>query len=484
MMAGTKAGTKADTKAGTKATKSWLNSSDYREKNFAREKLVINPAKACQPLGALLCGLGIEGCLPFTHGSQGCTAYFRNTLTRHYREPIAAVSDSMTEDSAVFGGQTNLIEGLKNAYTVYKPSVIAVFTSCMAEVIGDDISSYVDNARKQGAVPQDFPVALANTPSFKGSHITGYDTMLKGLIECLATPRQDDKINDRLYVVPGFDTYPGNLREYKRLLKVMDTPYTLLPDYSDVVDAPNLGAFEMYPGGTPIIEMNNALNAASFLFLQNYSTPTTSKYLAGKAVPVETISMPIGIAGTDKFIESVAKFTGKDVPEEITVERGRAVDAMTDAYQYIHGKRFALYGDPDLLIGLVGFLLEMGGLPIHIVCTNSTPLFKKAMESLLASSPYGQEAKLYAGKDLWHLRSLVVTEPVDMLIGDSHGKWVARDASIPLVRIGFPITDRVNLHRSPIIGYSGVINLITMLVNTFLEEVDRNSPEAYFEMMR
>ncbi len=106
------------------------------------------------------------------------------------------------------------------------------------------------------------------------------------------------------------------------------------------------------------------------------------------------------------------------------------------------------------------------------------------MTSLLASSPYGQEATLYAGKDLWHLRSLLVTEPVDMLLGDSHGKWAARDANIPLVRIGFPITDRVNIHRSPIIGYTGVINLITMIVNTFLDEVDRNSTEAHFEMMR
>ncbi len=468
----------------TKATIEWLNTQEYREKNFAREKLVINPAKACQPLGALLCALGIEGCLPFTHGSQGCTAYYRSSLSRHYREPIAAVSDSMTEDSAVFGGQSNLIEGLKNAYAIYNPKVIAVFTSCMAEVIGDDINSFLGNAREQEAIPQDFPVALANTPSFKGSHITGYDTMLKGLIECLATPRQEDKINDRLYIVPGFDTYPANLREYKRLLNVMNTPYTLLPDYSDVVDAPNLGTYELYPGGTPLTEMNDALNAASFLFLQTFSTPTTSKYLDSKAVPVETLSMPIGIAGTDKFIEAVAKFTGADVPEEITFERGLAVDAMTDAHPYIHGKRFALFGDPDILLGVVTFLLEMGGTPVHIVCSNPTPIFKKAMESLLTSSPYGQEATLYAGKDLWHLRSLLVTEPVDMLIGDSHGKYAARDANIPLVRIGFPITDRVNLHRYPIIGYSGIINLITMIANTFLDEKDRNSPEAFFELMR
>ncbi|MCB8814254.1 nitrogenase molybdenum-iron protein subunit beta [Desulfosporosinus shakirovi] len=468
----------------TKVTKEWLNTQEYREKNFAREKLVINPAKACQPLGALLCALGIEASLPFVHGSQGCAAYFRSTLSRHYREPVAAVSDSMTEDSAVFGGQSNLIEGLKNANALYSPKVVAMFTSCMAEVIGDDINAYLGNAKEQEAIPKDLPVALANTPSFKGSHITGYDTMLKGLIECLAVPRQEDKINDRLYVVPGFDTYTANLREYKRLLKVMEAPFTLLPDQSDVLDTPNLGTYELYPGGTPITEMNEALNAGSFLFAQTYSTPTTRKYLAGKEVPVEVISMPIGIGGTDKFIEAVAKFTGKDVPEEITIERGRSIDAMTDSHQYIHGKKFALFGDPDVLIGVVSFLLEMGGEPVHIVCTNSTPLFKKAMESMLEASPYGQGATLYAGKDLWHLRSLLVTEPVDMLIGDSHGKWAARDANIPLVRIGFPITDRVNLHRYPIIGYSGVINMITMIVNTFLEEVDRNSPEAYFEMMR
>ena len=471
-------------KTKTKATTAWLNTVEYKELNFAREKLVINPAKACQPLGALLCALGIQNCLPFTHGSQGCTAYFRSTLSRHFREPVAAVSDSMTEDSAVFGGQSNLIEGLRNAYALYKPEVIAVFTSCMAEVMGDDINSYVGLAKHEDAIPKTLPVALGHTPSFKGSHITGYDTMFKALLEVLTTPRDVEKLNDRLYVVPGFDTYPGNLREYKRVLKIMNAPFTLLPDNSDVVDAPNLGTYQLYPGGTPLTEVKDALNAKSFLFLQSYTSMTSVKYVASKEVPTETIPMPIGIKGMDQFIQAVAKFTGEDVPDEITNERGRAVDAMTDAHQYIHGKRFSLFGDPDLLIGLVSFLLEMGGLPVHIVCTNSTTPFKKAMEALLASSPYGQEATLYPNKDLWHLRSLLVTEPVDMLIGDSHGKWAARDANIPLVRIGFPITDRVNLHRSPIVGYTGVINLITMIANTFLDDVDRNSPEATFEMMR
>ena len=76
--------------------------------NFQREALTINPAKACQPLGAVLCALGFEKTLPYVHGSQGCVAYFRTYFNRHFKEPISCVSDSMTEDAAVFGGQKNM----------------------------------------------------------------------------------------------------------------------------------------------------------------------------------------------------------------------------------------------------------------------------------------------------------------------------------------------------------------------------------------
>jgi nitrogenase molybdenum-iron protein beta chain len=60
-----------------KATAEWTKTWEYREKNFAREALTVNPAKACQPLGAILAAVGFESTMPFVHGSQGCVAYFR-----------------------------------------------------------------------------------------------------------------------------------------------------------------------------------------------------------------------------------------------------------------------------------------------------------------------------------------------------------------------------------------------------------------------
>ena len=61
---------------------------------------------------------------------------------------------------------------------------------------------------------------------------------------------------------------------------------------------------------------------------------------------------------------------------------------------------------------------------------------------------------------------------------------IARDANIPLFRFGFPVMDRVNLHRSPIIGYQGVINMVTTICNKFIDITDDTCDERHFEMMR
>ena len=77
-----------------------------------RKALTINPAKTCQPIGAMYAALGIHGCLPHSHGSQGCCAYHRSALTRHYKEPISATTSSFTEGASVFGGQANLLAAI------------------------------------------------------------------------------------------------------------------------------------------------------------------------------------------------------------------------------------------------------------------------------------------------------------------------------------------------------------------------------------
>ena len=460
----------------------WTKTEEYKDKNFAREALTINPAKACQPLGAVFAAVGFESTLPFVHGSQGCVAYYRSHFSRHFKEPSSCVSSSMTEDAAVFGGLNNMIDGLANTYSLYKPKMIAVSTTCMAEVIGDDLNAFIKTAKEKGSVPQEFDVPFAHTPAFVGSHITGYDNAMKGILEHFwdgkagTAPKLERKPNGSINFIGGFDGYTvGNLREIKRIFGLMGIDYTILGDNSDVWDTPADGEFRMYDGGTKLEDAANAINAKATISMQEYCTEKTVKWIAEHGQETVSLNHPIGIQGTDKFLMEVARLTGVAIPDDLAKERGRVVDAIADSSAHIHGKKFAIYGDPDLCLGLAGFLLELGAEPTHILSTNGSKDWEKKVRALLDSSPFGKNCHVYPGRDLWHMRSLLFTDPVDFMIGNTYAKFLERDTGTPLIRIGFPIFDRHHKHRYPLWGYQGALNALVAILDVIFAEMDKNS---------
>ena len=299
--------------------------------------------------------------------------------------------------------------------------------------------------------------------------------MMKGILSKLTKDKKAETTNGKINFIPGFETYIGNLREVKRIASLMGVNYTLLGDNSDYLDSPNDGEYHMYPGGTTLEDAADSINAETTIAFQSYATTKTREYIEKEWNQPTSVARPMGIRGTDEFLIKLSALTGKPIPKELEDERGRAVDALTDSQAWLHGKRVALYGDPDLVIGLVQFLLEIGAEPVHVLVSNSNNDFEAELRALLDSSPFGANATIWGGKDLWHLRSLLFTEPVDLLIGNSYGKYLWRDTKIPLVRIGYPIFDRHHLHRYSTYGYQGTINLLNWIVNTLLDELDRNT---------
>lgn len=459
-------------------TDDWTRSWDYREKNLARACITINPAKACQPLGAVFAAAGYEETMSFVHGSQGCVAYYRSHLARHFKEPSSAVSSSMTEDSAVFGGLNNLVEGLANTHALYSPKMIAVSTTCMAEVIGDDLNSFIIKAREKESVPADYPVPFAHTPAFVGSHVDGYDNMQKGILSSFwkDAPRE---AGESLNIIPGFDGYAvANIRELKRMLGLMGVEATVLSDVSEVYDTPSDGEYRMYAGGTTLDEVKAALNAKATVSLQEFCTRKTLAYCAEQGQETAAFHYPMGVQGTDEFLMKIAELTGKDIPESLRLERGRLVDAMADSQSHLHGKTYAIYGDPDFVYSMARFVMETGGEPRHCLATNGTKDWEEKMQALLASSPFGKGCQVWAGKDLWHLRSIMVTEPVDLLIGNSYGKYLERDTGTPLIRLTFPIFDRHHHHRFPTFGYQGALTVLVKLLDKIFDKLDADTGTA------
>jgi nitrogenase molybdenum-iron protein beta chain len=81
------------------------------------------------------------------------------------------------------------------------------------------------------------------------------------------------------------------------------------------------------------------------------------------------------------------------------------------------------------------------------------------------------------------LHQLIKNDPVDLLLGSSYGKQIARAEDIPFVRAGFPVLDRYAGTILPIVGYTGGIRMVEKIVNTLLDRFDRDVKDEDFELV-
>jgi len=438
---------------------------------------MINPAKTCQPIGAMYAALGIHKCLPHSHGSQGCCAYHRSHLTRHFRDPILASSSSFTEGASVFGGGANLKTAIKNVFAVYNPDVMAIHTTCLTETIGDDIPAFLGQAE----IPEGKIVIHANTPSYVGSHITGFSNMTKGMVNYLSEATTEAK-KEQVNIIPGF-VNPGDMREIKRLVKAMGIDFIMFPDTSGVVDSPMTGKFQMYPkGGTTIKQLRDTGNSKLTIALGSFASTDAAIALERKCkVPAKTLKTPIGAKATDEFLMSLRTAFVTEIPYELEEERGQLVDVMIDTHHHFHGKKAAIFGDPDIVIALTEFVLSLGMVPVHVLTGTPGSAFEKEVKAMLLES--GIRGIVKAGGDLFEFHQWIKNEPVDLIIGNTYGKYISRAEDIPLVRVGFPILDRSVHSYMPIVGYKGALRLIEMISSALLDRQDRDATEEDFELV-
>jgi nitrogenase molybdenum-iron protein beta chain len=445
-----------------------------------RSALAINPAKTCQPIGAMYAALGIHGCLPHSHGSQGCCAYHRSALTRHYKEPVSAATSSFTEGASVFGGGANLVSAIENIFTVYEPDVIAVHTTCLSETIGDDLPQMTDKAKKSGKVPEGKHVIYANTPSYVGSHVTGFSNMVKGMAKGFAV--NTGRKNGRVNIIPGW-VEPSDMEEVRRLATLMGLDIILFPDTSGVLNGALTGEYKMFPdGGTPVADLVAAGDAIGTLALGEWCSADAARWLDTQCkVPCTVLDMPFGLKATDRFIDTLRKVAGVSVPDTVAFERGQLVDLISDMHQYFYGKKVALVGDPDQVIALTEFLVSIDMKPMHIVTGTPGNKFEKRIDEITAEAGY--KANVKAGGDMFLLHQWIKNEPVDLIIGNTYCKYIARDEDIPFLRFGFPILDRVGHQYFPTVGYKGGLHMLTRILDLILTRTDRDETEEKFELV-
>ena len=301
----------------------------------------------------------------------------------------------------------------------------------------------------------------AATPSYVGSHVTGFSNMVKAMAD-LAEPT--GKKNGKVNVIPGW-VEPSDMEEIKRLAKMVGANITLFPDTSGVLNGPLSGEYSMFPqGGVTVAELKGCGDAIGTLALGEWCSADAARLLDTKyKVPCKILDMPFGLKATDRFIDALRIISGTVVPEEVSYERGQLVDLISDMHQYFYHKKVAIYGDPDQLIAMTEFLVSIDMCPVHIITGTPGKRFEKRIKELTADMPF--EVNVRAKGDMFLLHQWIKNEPVDLLIGNTYGKYIARDEDIPFIRWGFPILDRQGHQYFPTVGYKGGLRMLEKILN-------------------
>jgi len=440
-----------------------------------------NACKLCKPMGACLAFRGIEGTVPFLHGSQGCATYMRRYIISHFNEPIDIASSSLGEKNAVYGGAANLKQGLLNVTEKYRPQLVGVATTCLTETIGDDVPMILHQYRQEfGDVSEQPLVVSVSTPSYSGTHMEGFHAAVTSVVKQLAVGGEK---NETVNLLPGFVS-PADLRYLKEVMEDFCMPATILPDFSETLDGPALREYPLIPkGGTRLSDIRKMGSAkASVEFGRTLPEETSGRFLESSfSVPNHRLGLPIGIRETDRFFEVLASVCGRELPERQAAARGRLIDALVDGHKYVFGKKAIVYGEEDLVVGLTSFLAEIGVQPVLCASGGKSGRLASAIAEVTAGIPVNLP-EVHVGTDFYEIAEYAETLEPDLLIGHSKGYSLARKRNIPLIRVGFPIHDRIGGQRILHLGYQGAQMLFDTIANAMIQKKQDASPVGYSYM--
>ncbi|WP_303924672.1 nitrogenase component 1 [Draconibacterium sediminis] len=462
-----------------------LNSVPKAKENY---KATQNACILCSPLGASVAYKGFKGCVPLIHGSQGCATYIRRYLISHYKEPIDIASSNFTEDATIFGGDENFKLAVLNIINQYKPEIIGIASTCLSETIGDDVSLFLHHfLEKHPEIDTDF--VMASTPSYQGTHIDGFHEAVSSVVKHYA---KKGLSQEHLNLFPGFVS-TEDLRLLKEIMADFSLEHIMMPDYSESLDNPVWDTYHRIPeGGTAkedVVKSGSAKASIEFGTILNkgkLSGRVKSKQLSNTGaqflknemdVPLVNIPMPIGITQTDAFFEELKNLSGNEIPEKYSKQRGRLVDAYVDAHKYTFGKRAVVYGEEDFVVAMAAFLDEIG-IELALVATGGeSGMLENEIKKYCPENK--DKVVVREGYDFESIREWSLENKPDILIGHSKGYYIARELNIPIVRVGFPVHDRVGGQRIKHLGYSGTQELFDKVVNALIEHKQSISPVGY-----
>ena len=415
---------------------------------LSSKPLQLNPIKLSQPMGAMLCFLGIKNCMPLMHGAQGCASFSKVFFTRHFNDPIAVQTTAVNDITAVIdGGDYSISESIKNITKKVKPDLVGLFTTGLTETKGDDIRGASVLVKDQQEM------VYVNTPDFEGSLESGFARSIEAIIDQIVTPREDID-SSKVAIIPNVNLKPIEVEKIKDTIALFGYEVLALPDLSDSLDG-HLGLKQgaLTSGGIGVDEIKD-LASSSLVISIGTSVKKAGLKLKEKNENINLIHFDSlgGLENSDRLFKILCKEKNLSQPHPSIVRwRKRLQDALLDCHFAIGSSTVVLALEPDQCISIADTIIEAGANIKAIITTHKNDLLEEIeCENLLVGDFEDVEKYL---------------QESDVLISNFHGeRYTMRHKKALLLR-GFPDFEGVGNQLKNDVLYEGSCYLLFELAN-------------------
>jgi nitrogenase molybdenum-iron protein NifN len=417
--------------------------------NHSNKPLQINPIKLSQPMGALLCFLGIKNCMPLMHGAQGCASFSKVFFTRHFSDPIAIQTTAVNDITAVIdGGDYSISEAVKNITKKVKPDLVGLFTTGMTETKGDDIkgATYLLKDKQK--------MVYVHTPDFEGGLESGFSKSIEAIINQMVKETTNIDTN-KVTLIPNVNLTPLEMEYIKEQIELFGYEVYLLPNLSDSLDG-HLGLKQgaLSSGGISIEDIEN-LGDSKLVITVGNSVENCGQILLKKNEKIQHLHFDTlgGLLEADEFYKQlcISKDLSKPHPK-IIKWRKRLQDALLDTHFAIGGTKVVIAAEPDQILSISKVIKEAGAYITAVVSPTKSPSLDKV-----------QAEKIIIG-DMEDVEKELIK--ADLVISNFHCERLAKKYDKAFIIRGFPNYEIVGNQLKNDLLYEGSSYFLFELANT------------------
>jgi nitrogenase molybdenum-cofactor synthesis protein NifE len=411
-----------------------------------RPDIVINPLRHSQSIGAAIAFQGVHRALPVIHGAQGCTFLGKVLLTRHFREPIALAGTKLFAEDVIMGGEEKITETVEGIVEKNRPDLIAILTSGLAEVKGDDVR---DIAKRFEENP-DVDLLHVATPDYEGGLETGYAAAVEALLDLCEENAGSFGTKGLVNVLAGSHLTPAEFEEVKEIVMSFGLTPIILPDLS-ALDGSRKGISPLAAGGTSVKDIG-FMGAAEFTIAIGASMERAAGIVKGRfGIPYRVLDGIVGLRDSEALMETLSLLSGRAVPPKYERQRRALIDGMRDAHFFYGNRRIGIALEPDLALQTARWLTEMGAKVTTVVL------------------PQPSEAAVRIPAEKVVIGDLAsVEEGIDLLISNSHAEDTAAAIGVPLFQMGFPLHKILANNSRVAVGYRGSLFVVNEIANVLM----------------